>query len=222
MASGGQSNRSQFQIGKASLRSRRLCRRSRAQSRGGPGLTWSPLANSHSPIATGFAYSSHPVSRIPAILMKTKGIRSSTDHTMPRRSFVTNHDSRFTNHFFSNRYTARVECLLTHSKQTSLVLSNRYKFVPPGRVTSWLPPPSTHRISNRYIPRIEIAVTPSKQTTVVLSTRYKRPPPRGVLLCNAGALIRHPWPRGRRAPEFPANSSRTLIRLITCTGLPGA
>jgi hypothetical protein len=48
----------------------------------------------------------------------------------------------------ANRYTARVDCPLTYSKQTSLVLSNRYKFVPSGGVASWL----THRPHRHFYP----------------------------------------------------------------------
>jgi hypothetical protein len=117
----GESNRSQFQIGKASRRV------------GGRVLALPPLATNHSPLATAF----------------------------------------------SNRYTARVESALTHSKQTSLVLSSRYKFVPPGGVTSWLPHHLGLRHSNRNTSETGFPVTHSKQTTVVLSNRNKKTPPRG-------------------------------------------
>jgi hypothetical protein len=40
---------------------------------------------------------------------------------------VTGHSTPATSHCISNRNTARLECPVTHSKQTSLVLSNRYK-----------------------------------------------------------------------------------------------
>jgi chorismate dehydratase len=41
---------------------------------------------------------------------------------------ITSHSSLATGHCISNRYTSRLDRPLTHSKQTSLVLSNRYKF----------------------------------------------------------------------------------------------
>ncbi len=142
----GQSSRGQFQIGKAPLRSRRLR---------GESLTLSSLATHHSSLATAFAYSSHPVSRIPAMLMKAKGIIISTRHTMSHRSFVTNHQPALslpdglpvTNHCLSlaassveaTRYTLQTRLAVTHSKQTTAVLSNRYEKPPPAGVTSWLP-----------------------------------------------------------------------------------
>jgi hypothetical protein len=61
---------------------------------------------------------------------------------------VTSHSPLATNHCLSNRYTAQVDCPVTHSKQTSLVLSNRYKFVPSGGVASWL----THRPHRHFYP----------------------------------------------------------------------
>jgi hypothetical protein len=100
----------------------------------------------------------------------------------------------------SNRYTPRLECPVTHLKQTTVVLSSRYKcrpgegsasrwkivtegtlfcFLPPGGVTSWLPFRPALSNFNRYTVRIEIAATCSKQTTPAFSTRYKKPPPRG-------------------------------------------
>ena len=104
-------------------------------------------------------------------------------------------------HFhFSNRYTARIEIAVTHSKQTTVVLSNRYKKPSPRGVPSWLltirrgsgsrasPPRRTRRgayhptlrISNGYSVQTGFAVTPTKQTTVVLSNGYRKPSPRGV------------------------------------------
>jgi hypothetical protein len=79
----------------------------------------------------------------------------------------------------SNRYTPQLELPATHSKQTTVVLSNRYKKPPPGGVASWLPHRLTLRISNRNTPETGFAVTPTKQTTVVLSNRNKKPPPPG-------------------------------------------
>jgi hypothetical protein len=131
MASSGQSSRGQFQIGKSSPRFRRL---------GGEALPLSPLATNHSPLTTVFPYSSHPVSRILAMFMKTKGIRISTRHTLARRSFVANHQSRVTNHTHSlaasfleaNGYSLQTGFPVTHSKQTTVVLSNRYDPTPWG------------------------------------------------------------------------------------------
>jgi hypothetical protein len=90
---------------------------------------------------------------------------------------VTSHQSPVTSHCISpaassveaNRYTPRLEPLVTHSKQTAVVLSNRYKcrpsegsasrgknvtegslfcFVPSGGVASWLTP----RASPQFYP----------------------------------------------------------------------
>jgi hypothetical protein len=140
MRSSGESNRMQFQIGNTCLRTRRLCRRFRARSRGGESLTLSRLVTNHSPLTTGFPYSSHPVCRIPTMFMKTKGIRISTRHTLARRSFVANHQSRVTNHTHSlaasfleaNGYSLQTGFPVTHSKQTTVVLSNRYDPSPCG------------------------------------------------------------------------------------------
>jgi hypothetical protein len=94
---------------------------------------------------------------------------------------------------------------VTPSKQTTVILSSRYKKSPPGGVACWLltirrgsgspasPPRRTRRgattptldpslatssvESNRHTPQLEPIVTHSKQTTVVLSNRHKSPPP---------------------------------------------
>jgi hypothetical protein len=163
MRSSGESNRMQFQIGNTCLRTRRLCRRFRARSRGGESLTLSRLVTNHSPLTTGFPYSSHPVCRIPTMFMKTKGIRISTRHILARRSCVTNHKSRFTNHCISNRNTPETGFAATLRKQTTVVLSNRNKKLPPGGVASWLPI-ARPCISTRYTLRIEFAINPSRST----------------------------------------------------------
>ena len=93
---------------------------------------------------------------------------------------VTSHSSLATSHCISNRYTARLECPVTHSKQTSLVLSNRYEFAPPGGVPSGLLPRPAHYRSNRNTVETGFAVTRTKQTTAVLSNRNKKTPPGGV------------------------------------------
>jgi len=221
MASGGQSNRSQFQIGKASLRSRPLYRRSRAQSRGpnpvrivipsksaaadaprgAQALPLSPLATGHSPVATGFAYTTHPVSRILSMFLKTKGIRISTGHRMPRRSFVTNHELQLPNHCFSNRYTVRIEIAVTPTKQTSLVLSNRYNGTPPWESDD-LVTPAPICISTRYTLANWTRRKPFPVSNMIFSTRYKKPPPGGVLLYKQNALFRHQRPCGRKARQF--------------------
>jgi hypothetical protein len=71
---------------------------------------------------------------------------------------------------------------VTPSKQTTVVLSNRYKKPPPGGVATWLPFRPTGRISNRNTPETGFTVTLSKQTTAVLSNRNKKPPPPGEYL----------------------------------------
>jgi hypothetical protein len=90
----------------------------------------------------------------------------------------------------SNRYTLQTGFPVTPTKQTTVILSSRYKKPPPGGVPSWLPSRPTLDPSNQYTPRIESALTHSKQTTVVLSNRYKKPPPGRVLLCKHFALYR--------------------------------
>ncbi len=51
----------------------------------------------------------------------------------PDREFLlTIHESLLTNHALYNRYAARIENPATHSKQTAVVLSNRYKKLLPG------------------------------------------------------------------------------------------
>jgi len=174
MSCSGESNRSQFQIGKSSLRSRRL---------GGKALPLSVLTTNHSPLTTSSSNRHIPELEFQLNPCPVSNLKFSNRHTLARRSFATNHESLLTNHRLSNRYTARVEGPLTHSKQTSLVLSNRYKFVPPGGVTSWLPHHLGLRHSNRNTSETGFPVTHSKQTTVVLSNRNKKTPPGGVTKC---------------------------------------
>jgi hypothetical protein len=111
---------------------------------------------------------------------------------------------------------------VTPSKQTTVILSSRYKKSPPGGVACWLltirrgsgspasPPRRTRRgattptldpslatssvESNRHTPQLEPIVTHSKQTTVVLSNRHKSPPPWRILLCNLPAPLARPRP----------------------------
>jgi hypothetical protein len=80
----------------------------------------------------------------------------------------------------SNRYTVRIEIAVTHSKQTAVVLSNRYKKSSPRGLATWLPFRPALYLSNRNTPETGLAVTLSKQTTAVLSNRNKKPPPGGV------------------------------------------
>jgi hypothetical protein len=186
MASSGQSNRRQFQIGntcvspagvgRAGIHPRRK-RRHDAHT-----ACASSLAQGLCLLGTGGANAQQAGLPVPPKLASKHSPLAGPEPA----ERATNHSPLAT--AFSNRYTARVECPLTHSKQMSLVLSNRYKFVPPVGATSWLPTRPTLRISNRYIPRIEIAVTPSKQTTVALSTRYKRPPPGGYYFATPAPL----------------------------------
>ena len=65
----------------------------------------------------------------------------------------------------ANRYTLRIEIAVTPGKQTTVVLSNRYKKPPPGGVASWLPHRQTHCISALYTMKVEFAVNPSWSTT---------------------------------------------------------
>jgi len=55
---------------------------------------------------------------------------------------VTSHSSLATSHCISNRYTPRLEPSLTHLKQTTVVLSNRYKIPPSGEGTNLQPSPT--------------------------------------------------------------------------------
>jgi hypothetical protein len=57
---------------------------------------------------------------------------------------VTSHSSLATSRCISNRYTPRVEPPVTHSKQTTVVPSNRYK-IPPSRKGTKLQPLPTSR-----------------------------------------------------------------------------
>ena len=84
----------------------------------------------------------------------------------------------------SNRYTARIESTVTPTKQTAVVLSNRYKKLSPLGVATWLPPVVALDHSNRNNPETGIAVTHSKQTKAVLSNRNKKTPPGGCLNAN--------------------------------------
>jgi hypothetical protein len=79
----------------------------------------------------------------------------------------------------SNRYAVQTGLLLTPTKQTTVVLSNRYDPTPLVGVPSWLPSRPALCRSNRNTPETGFLLTPTKQTTVVLSNRNKKPPPRG-------------------------------------------
>jgi hypothetical protein len=89
--------------------------------------------------------------------------------TLKAAKGITSHQPLATSHCKSNRYAPRLEPPVTHSKQTTVVLSNRYKcrpsegsasrgknvtegslfrFVPSGGVTSWL----THRPRRPFYP----------------------------------------------------------------------
>jgi hypothetical protein len=160
---GGESNRSQFQIGKASRRV------------GGRVLALPPPATNHSLLTTSSSNRHILELEFELTPCPVSNLKFSNRHTLARRSFATCHPPLAT--AFSNRYTARVECPLTHSKQTTLVLSNRYKFVPTGGVASWLPHGPTLCGSNRNTSETGFPVTHSKQTTVVLSNRNKKTPP---------------------------------------------
>jgi hypothetical protein len=92
---------------------------------------------------------------------------------------ATSHSPLATSHCNSNRYTLRIESPVTPTKQTTVVLSNRYKKSSPGGVPSRLPPWLALRTSNRNTSETEFAVTPRKQTTAVLSNRNKKTPPGG-------------------------------------------
>jgi hypothetical protein len=127
-----------------------------------------------------------------------------------------------TNHGSSNRYTPRIEMAVTPRKQTTVVLSNRYKKPSPMGVPSWLPSRPAIRGSNRNTPETGIAVTPTKQTAGSFSNRYKKPSPRGVpSLQTAGSLplggctaasrtvgARHAVPLRGNGGEGPAGSQR--------------
>jgi hypothetical protein len=105
------------------------------------------------------------------MILKTKGIPISTRHTLARRSIVTNHESRFPNYCISlaascveaNRYTVRIEIAVTHSKQTTVVLSNRYNGTPHWG-SGVLVTQALHCISTRYTVKVEFAVNPSRST----------------------------------------------------------
>jgi hypothetical protein len=136
--------------------------------------------------------------------------------------WVRNKPSRLEFQALSNRYTLRIEIAVTPSKQTAVVLSNRYTGTPPGRVAFWLPPWLALCSSNRNTPETGIAVTPRKQTSGVLSNRNKKPSPRGVTRlqtdgslplggCTAASRTvgaRHAVPLRGNGGEGPAGSQR--------------
>jgi len=135
---------------------------------------------------------------------------------------VTGHSALATSHCNSNHYTVRIESPVTPTKQTAVVLSNRYKKPSPMGVPSWLPSRPAIRGSNRNTPETGIAVTPTKQTAGSFSNRYKKPSPRGVpSLQTAGSLplggctaasrtvgARHAVPLRGNGGEGPAGSQR--------------
>jgi hypothetical protein len=84
----GQSSRSQFQIGKSFLRSRRLCRRSPAQSRGGQVLTLTPLPTNHSRLATAFSNRNIPELEFDLAPSIVSNLKFSNRHTFARSTLL--------------------------------------------------------------------------------------------------------------------------------------
>ena len=225
MASSGQSIARQFQIGKASLHSRGLCRRSRAQSRGRRSQAQSRGSEvvSLAPLAAASPWPPKLARRL------CGGPWPQKPAPWRRRLIATPPNS---------------EIAITLSKHTDIPFSNRdsdnpvrisggpsgrsaWEPVPfwesegpqhspgigPGRsrwsravalsrlfpstnVTSKLTLATGQCNSNRYSVQTGFAVTPTKQTTVVLSNRNKKPPPGGVPnLQTAGPVPK--WERRR-------------------------
>jgi hypothetical protein len=109
---------------------------------------------------------------------------------------ITSHQPLATSHCNSNRYTPRLEPPVTRSKQSAVVLSNRYKFVPSGGVASWL----THRPRRPFYPvqrESRNRCKPFPVSNLIFSTRYKKPSPRGV----AFWLSPRQWEQGGGPPS---------------------
>jgi hypothetical protein len=197
MASSGQSNRSQFQIGntcvspasvgRAGLNLSRTELRDprRKRSHSAPTACACSPAQGLCLLGTGWANPQQAGLPVPPKLASMhlplagpEPAERATNHSRLATAF-----SLAASSVEANRYTARLELPVTHSKQTPLVLSNRYKNAPPVRVPSWLPNPLHPSLLPGTHIQTVIAVTPTKQTTALLSTRYKKPPPGGVTKC---------------------------------------
>jgi hypothetical protein len=154
MASSGQSNRSQFQIGNTCVSPAGVGRAGMNLSRAKPrGPRRKRRHDAHTACASSLAQG--------LCLLGTGGANAQQAGLPVPPKVASKHlplagpvpAERAT--AFSNRYTARVECPLTHSKLTSLVLSNRYKKPPPGGVLlcnhfALFRPPRPHRPSRPF------------------------------------------------------------------------
>jgi len=139
----------------------------------------------------------------------------------PLPNFHLSFDSSTPNRAFLPGTHAQTGFPLTHRKQTTVVLSSRYKKPAPVGAASWLPH-DPGRISNRNSVETGFAVTHSKQTTVVLSNRNKKPPPRGVTTlqsCHSSPAAAY---SNRNFPELefvPSPSKQTTSQFLIATHL---
>jgi hypothetical protein len=131
---------------------------------------------------------------------------------------VASHSALATSHCNSNRYTLRIESPVTPTKQTAVVLSNRYKKPSPREVPPGLPPCPALRSSNRNTPETGIAVTYSKQTVGSFSNRYKKPSPRGVPNLQPPGLLECAQGRGTMRAKDPRQGTLLSVPNATATG----
>jgi len=125
---------------------------------------------------------------------------------------VTSHSSLATSHCLSNRYTPRLKHPVTHSKQTSLVLPNRYKFEgwPSAKIerkankTSW--PPAACR------PARQICGVPWPPKQVSLRRRLIAiPDPTRIAIPSDQREPRGTPACGASAPEIVCEAKQNLI-----------
>jgi hypothetical protein len=143
-----------------------------------------------------------------------------TSSGSPLPNFHLSFDSSTPNRALLTGTHAQTGFPLTSRKQTTVVLSNRYKKPPPGGVASWLPQRPTRSVSHRNTPETGFAVTLSKQTTVVLSNRNKKPPPVGVTTLQSRHSFLAPTISTRHIPEVefvPTLSKQTACQFLLVT-----
>jgi hypothetical protein len=123
----------------------------------------------------------------------------------------------FTNHANSNRYGVQTGFAVTPTKQTAVLLSNRYDGEGGwGSINGVSHRPAQYN-SNGYTVKTGIAVTPRKQTTVVLSNGYRKPSPgEGTNLQPLGLFAHASLP-----PCVPASVARDCYSTHPESRIPG-